>query len=63
MKKISLNFVKAIGYLAVAYVAFFVLWLVMMSACLENYEGCGDDRMTQAVRTLYSPVVRALTTK
>ena len=58
MKKISLNFVKAVGYLVVAYAAFFFLWLFLMSACLQKYEGCGDDLMTQAVRTFYSPVVR-----
>jgi hypothetical protein len=42
-----------LGMLVVGYLGFFFLWLMLATACVAQYERCGDDVMTKIVRVIY----------
>jgi hypothetical protein len=42
-----------VGALAVGYIGFFFLWLLLATACVAQYDDCGYDVMTKIVRVIY----------
>lgn len=49
MQKIT----SVLGYALFAYVMFFIIWVLLIGACVTDGNVCGDDLMTKAVRVLY----------
>jgi len=53
MKKIIRGFKNVLQFLLVFYVLYFLVWLVMITACSQLGNVCGDDLMTKTVRVGY----------
>lgn len=48
----------AVVWSAVAlYAGVFLLWIILMTACLTTGAECGGDILTSLVRTLYGPLL------
>jgi hypothetical protein len=68
--KIAKVLVNIIGLALVIYVGIFLLWLVFAWGCL-NYVGyhgwqdneCGNDVLSQIVRTTHAPIIKLIAPK
>ena len=59
MKKAKDIFVNVLLGIFGLYVGFFLAWLMLITACDQEYPGqCGGDYMTKIVRTMYVPVIK-----
>lgn len=56
----------AIVSLVVAYIGFFLIWVMFTVACISNadikgtqWQSCGDNTMTHIAQKIYSPIFEA----
>lgn len=61
-KVIKSHIVTFLSWALFLYVVLFLLWYLMMLACLQSVgvNSCGGDSLTSVVRTIHSPIINIL---